>query len=250
MTRPGGIVAMLLLILPLHFACKSAEGPLRIAAASSTRFLVEALVEEFEKTTGKSVEVIVASSGKLTAQINQGAPYDLMLSADLYYPEQLVLAGKTQGDVVHYCTGKLVLWSMKDMRGDGLDQLRVARHIAIANPELAPYGRAAQEVLVSVGLWDLIQSKLAFGESIGQVNQFILTGAVDLGFTAQSVVMAAIVKEKGHWEAMDEELYAPLKQGLVILKNGKEEKAEKFVSFMNNEGAKEIFEDFGYTLPQ
>ena len=129
---------------------------------------------------------------KLTAQIKQGAPFDIFVSADMKYPQDLFESSFSKEPPWVYALGKLVLWS----KGRKLESVRSAlqdsgvQHIAIANPMTAPYGKAAKEVLVKYHLWDEIQPKLVFGESISQTNQFIQSGAADFGFTAKSIVMA------------------------------------------------------------
>lgn len=247
--RSRMVVAMLWLVAAMQVGCEHREPPLRIAAASSTRYLIDSLVAVYERETGIVPEVVIASSGKLIAQIRQGAPFDLMLSADLAYPEELVASGLVQGGVYHYCTGQLALWSLQEMSGGIAGKLHSAQKIAIANPDLAPYGKAAREVLMRLQLWEQMQDKIVFGESIGQVNQFVLAGAADVGFTTQSVARAKIVRGRGHWEAIDRDMHAPLRQGLVVLRNGQIELAQDFVSFLKGEQANVLFESFGYLLP-
>ncbi|OIN61061.1 molybdate ABC transporter substrate-binding protein [Arsenicibacter rosenii] len=220
---------------------------LRIAVAANAQFVMETLRDAFQKQTGISVTPIVSSSGKLTTQIQQGAPYDLFLSADTDYPETLFKAGLTTGTPFIYAYGSLVLWAPDKPQLKRLHQLtaRSVRHIAIANPATAPYGQAAVSLLKYHKLWDALQPKMVYGESIAQVNQYITSGAAEAGFTAKSVVMAP--NAKGYWMDVPPPGYAPIAQGVVILKRTQSLKAARqFIQFLRSSTGRRILQQYGY----
>jgi molybdate transport system substrate-binding protein len=241
-----------LFLLLLWGAChRDSPESLHIATAANMQFAMDELTEAFSSQTGTDCEVIISSSGKLTAQIREGAPYDVFVSADMKYPQVLYEGGFTYGSPQIYAYGQLVLWSMQE--NQNLDWENLSRpgikHIALANPKTAPYGRAAQEALRFHRLEEGLADKLVFGESIAQTNQFITSKAAEVGFTAQSVVMSPAMKGKGKWRPIDPAIYQPIAQGIVLLKNGAEKKqqAEKFLSFLLSEKGKEILLTYGYS---
>lgn len=221
-----------------------------IATAANMQFAMNALVEAYESETGTRCEIILGSSGKLTAQIQEGAPYDLFFSADTKFPEALQKSGNTIGEPIIYAQGQLVLWSMKENPLVSLDQLSSdeVSHIALANPKTAPYGLAAEQMLNQLNLYERIESKLVFGESISQVNQFIISEAAEMGFTAKSVVLSPNMSNQGTWITIADSLYAPINQAMVLLKNdrGFEKEAQSFASFVRSEKGLSILRNFGY----
>lgn len=241
-------------ILPLA-GCQSEEGnKLLIATAANVQFAMEDLVEAFSEETGIEAEIIYGSSGKLTAQIKEGAPFDVFVSANMKYPEELYRSGFTTFAPEVYAYGSLVLWTVEENLPVELEVLADpdVAHIAIANPKNAPYGTAAIEAMKFYGLYNLVEDKLVYGESISQTNQFILSRTALLGFTAKSVVLSPKLKGKGRWKDVPEESYAPIEQGVVIIK--KEEKevadAEEFYSFLFTDKAQKILRDYGYSTDQ
>ncbi len=228
--------------------------PLRVAVAANAQFVMESLRDAFQKKTGIAVESIVNSSGKLATQIQQGAPYDVFLSADMTYPQTLHQQGLTLAAPVIYAYGSLVVWTLSDLPlSADLKMLRdpAVRHIAIANPATAPYGEAALALLKHNGLADALQPKLVYGESIAQVNQYVLTGTAEMGFTAKSVVLDPSLKGRGHWIDLPAGAgYAPIAQGVVTLKRTQQAKvARAFVDFLRSAEARRIFAQFGYHSP-
>ena len=225
---------------------------LRIAVAANAQFVSKILAEEFKKQTGVDADLIVSSSGKLTIQIEQGAPFDVFLSADMKYPQELADKGFTTDQPRIYAYGQLVLWVLnKDMTLKRPEDLLLPgyKKIAVANPALAPYGEAAMQALTKLGLADRLRSKIVFGESIAQVNQYLLTGATEAAFTAKSIVLDPGQQDKGKWIAINEKLYKPIAQGVVILKSatGKNlQDAQKFYSFLFGPGGKKILRAYGY----
>lgn len=230
--------------------CSNNNSSLTIATAANMQFAMNALVEAYESETGTECEIILGSSGKLTAQIQQGAPYDLFFSADMKFPEALQASGNTIGEPVVYAQGQLVLWSMKENLLVSLDQLssEEVSHIALANPKTAPYGLAAEQVLKRLNLYEANESKFVFGESISQVNQFIISEAAEMGFTAKSVVLSPNMSDQGNWITIADSLHSPINQAMVILKNdrGLGKEAEAFATFVKSEKGLSILRNFGY----
>ncbi|MCX6216645.1 molybdate ABC transporter substrate-binding protein [Spirosoma sp.] len=226
---------------------------LRIAVAANAQFVMEQLKTAYKKKTGIELETIVNSSGKLTTQIQQGAPYDVFLSADMQYPQTLHKAGLTVDAPVVYAYGSLVLWTTGKLPITAdLKALMDAsvRHVAIANPSTAPYGEAAIAYLTHIKLLDKVKPKLVYGESIAQVNQYVLSGAAEVGFTAKSVVLDPSLNKKGRWVDLPQTGYSPIAQGVVILKRTSQEKAARqFVAFLRSPDARRILQQFGYRSP-
>ncbi|MEN0048778.1 MAG: molybdate ABC transporter substrate-binding protein [Bacteroidota bacterium] len=224
---------------------------IRIATAANMQFAMEEIVKSFERKTGIECEMIVSSSGKLTAQIQEGAPFDVFVSADLKYPQRLFEANKTLGEPEIYAHGKLVLWSAEKVAHLSLESLQYSeiQHIALANPKTAPYGFAAMEVLQNQNLLEKVESKLVYGESIAQTNQFILSGAASLGFTAKSVVLSPELKAKGSWIEVEDTKYVPIQQAVVLLRTdlGIEERAKLFYDYLFSQESQWILGGFGYT---
>lgn len=221
-----------------------------VAAAANLQFVIPELMEEFTKESGIDCTVSVSSSGKLTAQITEGAPFDLFLSADMYYPNYLFQQGFGSKEPEVYAKGILVLWSMKKMNLtlEGLTDPEI-KHIAIANPELAPYGIPAKELLIKKGIWDVLQDKLVFGESVSQTNQFIYTGVAEVGFTSKSSVLDENLKSKGVWIEIPPDEYEEISQGILVLKNSEyREGAQKFYNFIFSARGKEILKKYGYEV--
>ncbi|MCA0933680.1 molybdate ABC transporter substrate-binding protein [Lutimonas saemankumensis] len=240
-----------LFIVILLASCKTeSKQVFTIAAAANLQFVIEELVENFSEKTGTECQIVMSSSGKLTAQIMEGAPFDLFLSADMKYPSELFKEGFTLSKPITYAYGNLVLWSVKkDITLDlGVLSSGHLEFVALGNPRTAPYGVAAMNVINGLNLQDQLREKLVFGESIGQTNQFIISGAADLGFTSKSVVLSNKMKDVGTWVEIDESLYDPIAQGMVILKvrNQFMEDANKFKDFLLSDEGKVILHKFGY----
>ena len=246
-----GIALMQAFMLPLSAFAKE----IIVAVAASAQYALEDVKAEFEKETDIKLKTIVGSSGKLTAQIESGAPFDIFISADVEYPNILNTAGFAYHSPKVYAYGTLVLWALKDVdlsRGLEVVADSMVKKIAIANPQTAPYGRAAVDAMKHFRLYSEVERKLVYGESIAQVNQFVTTEAVDLGFTAKSVVLAPNLKEKGKWVDVDPGSYEPIAQGIVVLKHAGEnnlKEAEAFYDFFFSAKAQDVFKKYGYKLP-
>ncbi|SHJ16066.1 molybdate ABC transporter substrate-binding protein [Aquimarina spongiae] len=246
-------VVLRVCILIFSAACVEQKSEdLRIAVSANMQFTIDDLVAAFKERTGIRCQVIIGSSGKLTAQIKEGAPYDIFVSADTSYPDQLFKEGYTMSAPKIYGYGKLVVWSRLDSTIPLIPLLtsQQVHHIAIANPKLAPYGKASVEVLKKMKVYDDIREKLVFGESILQTNQFVISGAAEVGFTSKSVVLSNKVKDIGSWVAVDQRDYKPIAQALVVIKHEGDQykKAERFQEFFFTNTAKTILEKSGYTI--
>ncbi len=247
------IILSLLLVL---FSSVYAFADLTVAVAANVQYTFEELKAAFQKETGINVKQIIGSSGKFTTQIENGAPFDVFLSADMDYPKTLEKEGLTYNSPKIYAYGTLVLWTMNNVDlTKGIDAVAdlAVKKVAIASPNTAPYGRQAVNALKHYHLYGQVQKKLVYGESIAQANQFITTKAVDLGFTAQSVVLAPNMKDQGKWIEIDKQAYEPIAQGVVILKHVQKENlqdAQKFFDFLFSLEAHEIFKKYGYVLPE
>ncbi len=240
----------LLMLLCCSCSALNQKPKLLIACAANMQFAMEELSARFSQLSGIDCEIILASSGKLCAQIQEGAPYDLFISANQKYPEYLKKEQRTIGEIGVFAKGSLVLWTAQKLPHISWSSLleQSIDHIAIANPKTAPYGLASKEALKKAGLWAELEHKLVYGESIAQTNQFILSGSADIGLTANAVVLAPALKAKGSWTAVPEQLYQPINQTLVKLKNGQAnlESKEAFYQFLFSKEAKEILDTFGY----
>lgn len=249
------VLPVLLCLLLLSSGCRREKShKLTIAVSANMQYAMEELVEAFTQSSGTPCELIVGSSGKLTAQIMEGAPFHLFLSADMKYPGEIYAGGKAEDRPQVYAYGYLVLWSLDEaveLTAQGLMKEDVT-HIAIANPETAPYGVAAVQLLRGMGIWEQVKSKLVYGESIAQTNQFILSGSAQAGITARSVVSSPAARDRGHWSEADRKLYEPIEQGVVDVKtegSGADE-ARAFIEFLRSPAARDILVSFGYGVKE
>lgn len=242
-------------MLVLSRSASAQAEQLTVAVAANVKYAFDDLGVEFKKETGIEVQGVFGPSGKIAAQVKSGAPFDVFLSADTEVPEALYDEGWAVSKPKVYAYGVLVLWTMKDLDlGRGLPVLADAgvRKVAIPNPKLAPYGRAAMRALESAKLKTVVEPKLVYGESIAQAAQFVDSGAADIGFNAKSVVLSPEMAGKGKWMEVPKGSYDPIAQAVVILKHGAEtqsEAAQKFVQFLSTTKARAIFEKYGYVLP-
>ncbi len=249
------IVVLMLCVLACSCGSrKSNPNTVTIATAANMQFAMEELAGRFTKNTGIPCELILGSSGKLTAQIVEGAPYDLFVAANMKYPEEVARKGFAAGSPEVYARGTLVLWTAKEGITPSLSVLTTdaVAHIALANPAIAPYGKAAMEVLDVYGLSDVVADKLVYGESIAQANQFILSGAAEMGFTALSVVLSPNMQGRGRWVSIDSGLHMPIEQGVVLIhrQTGPSAAANAFHDFLFSAEAREVLKNFGYSVSE
>ena len=226
-----------------------------VAVAANVQYVFDDLRRAFKAESGHDLQPIFNSSGKLSAQILLGAPFDVFLSADMDLPERLYAEGKAVARPRMYAQGLLVLWSTRDIDLTHWQSLLTdakIKRIALANPRLAPYGEQSMKLLETVQLDQKIKSKLLFGESIAQTNQYIYSGVADLGFTAKSVVLSKEMAEQGKWINLPLEAYQPIEQGIVVLSYGQQHHrraAQAFYQFMFGAKARAILTQAGYGVP-
>lgn len=240
---------ILILCCAVLLSCQQkSEQKLNIAVAANMQFVMQELKKAFFEETKIPCQLIISSSGKLTAQIKNGAPFDVFLSADLKYPTYLHQKGFTSYKPQIYAYGKLALWTKNKNivpKLQNLDKNKI-KHIAIANAKTAPYGKATIEVLKKTNQFNLLNPKLVYAESIGQVNQFIYSQSVEIGFTSLSSIIASPNITKNMWCKIDENLHNPIAQGMIVLHNKNLKQGNLFLKFMMSQKAKNILKEFGY----
>jgi molybdate transport system substrate-binding protein len=229
---------------------------LTVAAASDLQPVLPEIVRGFEKARSASVAVSYASSGTFFAQIQNGAPFDVFLSADVDYPRQLVAAGLADANALRvYASGHLVIWARRDRGLDlsrGLASLTDARirRIGVANPKYAPYGRAAVTALRNARLYDRLQPKLVMGESLAQTAQLVESGNADAGIFSLSLAMSPRLTTEGTYRELPRNSYPPIDQAAVVIKATRQAAlAREFVAYLGEDGAVRQFIRFGFTVP-
>lgn len=244
---------LLLVLLFIHSSLFASN--INIAVAANVSYAIDTLTKEFNTIYPKTnVRVTLGSSGKLTAQIKNGAPYELFMSANMKYPNNLYANKLAVTKPLVYAKGSLALLSRKPQNfSKGLFLLldTSIKKIAIANPKTAPYGVATIEAMSNAGIYQNIYRKFVFGESISQTVTYAII-ASDIGIVATSSLYSPRMKhfkENIHWSTLDIKLYTPIKQGIVILKNGQNKPEVKaFYDFIQSNKAKKIFKEFGYSV--
>lgn len=237
----------------IMFACQThKDEKITVAVAANMQYTIKELIKAYNQQHSATIQVVSGSSGKLTQQILHGAPYDIFVSADTLYPQILDQQGFTLGKPKVYAQGVLVLWSMQtdyhlDAAGAIFSDQRI-KHIAIANPQTAPYGQAAIAWMKSNKLYQGNEKKIVIGENISQASQFIASGNAELGFTAKSIVLSRPLKNTGKW--IELEGYPAIAQAAVQLKHAESSStvAESFFNFLYSDTAKKIFKQSGYLV--
>jgi molybdate transport system substrate-binding protein len=227
-----------------------------IAVAANMKDAFLAIQNEFKVDNKADFRVVYGSSGNITAQILNGAPFALFISADESYPLELFKRKMAVDEGKVYAVGKIALISKKtngislgSSKADLIKALKQANKIAIAKPELAPYGKAAVDYLKAEGLWDLAKDKLVYGDNISIATMYVAAGAADIGFTSLSLALVpGIAKETQHL-VLNPALYEPIKQRMVLIKNAPRD-AVALYQFMQSPKAQSILQSFGYTIPQ
>lgn len=247
----AALLLALSLAAPLHMA--RADETL-VAVATNFAEAMERLQAEFEKGSGHELMMVSGSTGKLYAQITNGAPFDVFLAADRERPRLIEEAGLGVADTrFTYAVGRLMLWSPAPdgVDADGAATLRRGnyRKLAMANPALAPYGAAARETLEALGLYEMLRERLVFGENIGQAFAMVATGNAELGLVAKSYIMSPRNQLAGsRWE-VPQAYYAPIRQDAVLLKHGAgNAAAHALIGWLQADEARTIIERFGYGL--
>jgi molybdate transport system substrate-binding protein len=238
--------ALILLCLLSGYA-NAAE--VKVAVASNFVAPLNALASDFQASTGHTLQISSGATGKLFAQISHGAPFEVLLAADDETPAKLASTGAAQQDTLFtYATGRLVLWSASGNTPDGntLKQMQFNK-LAIANPKVAPYGRAALEMLTAQGLLSAISPKLVYGENIAQTQQFVASGNAELGLIAASLVMFDGQFTRGRGYLVPTQLHQPIKQDAVLLKAGQGNSAAvAFLQYLKSAAAQKIIRQYGY----
>ena len=247
-------------LLALVFFCavaSAAAQELVVAAAADLASVFPEVTSRFEKETGKKVRVNFGSSGQFMLQIQNGAPFDVFFSADVSYPKKLEEAGLVEpGTLYKYAVGKLVLWVPNGSPLDLSQGMRVlqspqVKRIALANPQHAPYGRAAVEALKKEGLYEPLQSKFVLGENISQTAQFVQSGNADVGLVALSLAMGPAMKSSGRYVEVPAGDYTPLEQAAVVLKNSHDKQtAKQFMEFIRKPETVKLLASYGFVVPQ
>lgn len=227
---------------------------MRVAAAADLRFAMDELSKVFESKTGTKVEVTSGSSGNFFVQIQSGAPFDLFFSADMDYPKQLEAAGLVEpGTLCEYARGQIVIWmpanAAVDVAKQGWNALLDTRvqKIAIANPFLAPYGRAAVSAMQKAGIYERVKTKLVYGENISQAAQFVQSDNAQAGIIALSLAFAPGMKNGMTW-VVPAEAYPPIQQGAVMLKSANNKTAARaFLAFVRSASGRKILEAYGFS---
>ena len=242
-----------LLVLLAGAASATNAAEVSVAVAANFTAPMQIIAANFEKETGHKVQAAFGATGKFYAQIKNGAPFEVLLSADDETPARLIRENAAlAGSQFTYAMGKLVLWSAKPAFVDSVGAVLKNggfNHLAIANPKLAPYGAAGVEVMKAMGVFDVLQPKLVTGESIGQTHQFVSTGNAPLGFVALSQVLKGGKVEGSAW-IVPATLYSPIRQDAVMLEKGRgKPAAEAWLKYLKSDKTKAVIQSFGYELP-
>ena len=226
-----------------------------IAVAANMKDAFAEIAAEFKSTGKPEMRMVYGSSGNFAAQIMNGAPFGLFIAADEQFPLELFKNGKTVDDGSVYAIGKLVIITktssgiyLSDSKSDIAKAISKANKVAIAKPEIAPYGRAAVQYLKAEGLWDLAKDKLVYADNIGSATTYVASGAADLGFTAFSLAKSPELLRQTSYVAVDTKMYEPIKQRMVLIKGAPQE-AQDLYRFMQGPKAKAILQKYGYSTP-
>jgi molybdate transport system substrate-binding protein len=245
------------LLVASQFSSIAAGQGLRVAAAADLQAVFQELGARFQEETGHAVDLTFGSSGNFFSQIQNGAPFDMFFSADIDYPARLEAAGLIEpGSLYRYATGRIVLWTRKDSPiavKQGLQTLadiRV-RKVSIANPEHAPYGRAAVAALRHEKVYEKVRDRLVLGENVSQAAQFVESGNADVGLLALSLVLAPPLKSAGTYYEIPASFYPAIDQAAVILKPSKQKDiARQFLSFLKRPDIAEFMRNNGLDVPE
>ncbi|WP_216290919.1 molybdate ABC transporter substrate-binding protein [Polynucleobacter sp. 15G-AUS-farblos] len=229
--------------------------PVTIAVAANMKNAFAEINAAFRATGKSELRVVFGSSGNFTAQIMNGAPYSLLIAADEHFPLELYKSGKAVDEGTIYAIGKLAVIAKKSLnlssaasKVDIAGAITKANKVAIAKPELAPYGKAAVQYLKSEGLWDLAKDKLIYADNIGVATMYVASGAADIGFSALSLAMSPELMKSTSYSTLNHSFYEPIKQRMVLMKNAPTEAVELY-QFMQSAQAKSILHKYGYTTP-
>jgi molybdate transport system substrate-binding protein len=250
------ILAIVAMLISGGAAARGQGAQISVAAAADMTFALAEISKEYEAQTHNKLKIIYGSSGNFFSQIQNGAPFDVFLSADLEYPRKLQAAGLVDpGTLFRYAIGAIALWCPSDLDLDPkaanwkvLMDPRVQK-IAVANPAHAPYGRAGLAALKKAGIYDQVQAKLVYGENISQAAQFVQSGNAQVGIIALSLALSQPMKSGRTWE-IPGDMHEPIVQAAVVLKRAKDKAgARSFINFLKSDVARGILVDYGFTFP-
>jgi molybdate transport system substrate-binding protein len=251
----NSIKYILLALLALYVSASLAQTAPTVAAASDLKFALEEIATNYKADKGQEVRLVFGSSGVLWQQVKNGAPFSLLMSADEAYIDDLSKNGLTVNKGSLYAIGRIALLQKKGnpiklgTDKDGLIKaIAAAKKIAIANPEHAPYGRAAKEYLISMGVWDQAQPKLVFGENISQATMFALTGSADFAISALSLAISPQVQSQSTSVLIPDQLHKPLRQKMALIKNSAPN-AKDFYQYLQEPKSQQIMSKYGFTVP-
>jgi molybdate transport system substrate-binding protein len=252
-------LAMLVVALFFSFALREIHAQkheVSIAAAADLQFAMKDLANQFEKATRIVLNVTYGSSGNFFSQLQNGAPFDLFFSADIDYPKKLQNAGLAEpGSMFPYAVGRIVIWTPANSKLDPATQTwsvlldASVNKIAIANPEHAPYGRAAVAAMQAAGIYEKVKAQLVFGENISQAAQFVQSGNAQAGIIALSLAISPAMKNGKLWE-IPADSYPAIEQAAVMLKNARDKDATRaFLEFVKSEPGRATLAGYGFAIP-
>ena len=253
-----GLIVFLMLEFGIQIPrAQAADREINVAAAADLSAALQELAANYEKRTGVVVKLSFGASGALTQQIQNGAPFDVFFSADMDYPKQLIAAGQADSATLYrYAVGQLVLWAPKDSQLDvehkGMDVLLdpSVKKVAMANPQHAPYGRAAAAALKHYGLYEKVSDQFVLGENVSQAAQFVESGNAQAGFVALAHVVAPAMQGKGKYWVVPANAYPPLDQGVILITHGPHKKdAIAFLGFVKTDEAAGMLKRYGFSSP-
>jgi molybdate transport system substrate-binding protein len=251
------IFALILSVFVAQHEARAQGQEIRIAAAADLKFAMGELAEKFEQQSGTKVNVTYGSSGNFFSQMQNGAPFDLFFSADIEYPKRLEAAGLAEpGTLYEYAVGRIVIWTLADAKVDvaklGWKTLLDAsvEKIAIANPEHAPYGRAAVAALQKAGIYESVKTKLVYGENISQAAQFVQSGNAQAGIVALSLAVSQAMRDGKRWE-IPAAMHPALEQGAIVLKDARNKEAVRaFLEFVKSAAGRATMARYGFEFPE
>jgi molybdate transport system substrate-binding protein len=259
MNRPiaglkGLSVAVALVLVLSAGLCAAQE--ITVAAAADLQFAMQEVGTRFQQESGKTVKLIYGSSGNFAQQLQNGAPFDVFFSANLDYPRQLEAAGLTEpGTFYQYAIGKIVVWVPNDSKLDLSSGLKALlnpsiKKIAIANPQHAPYGKAAVAAMQKENIYDQVKDKFVLGENISQTASFVASGSADVGIIALSLALSPNMKDKGRYAEVVAGDYPAIEQACVIMRSSKNKDiAQQFLKFIQSPPIRELFKKYGFAIP-
>jgi molybdate transport system substrate-binding protein len=253
MLRRRALLLVVVMTVSLASAARAQE--IRVAAAADLKFAMQDVAAQFEKQSGAKVDVTYGSSGNFFSQLQNGAPFDLFFSADIDYPKKLEAAGLAEpGTLYEYAIGRIAIWTPADATVDvaslGWKALLdpSVQKIAIANPEHAPYGRAAVAALQKADIYEQVKPKLVYGENISQAAQFVQSGNAQAGIVAMSLAVSPGMKDGKRWE-IPADMHPPIEQAAIILKSvANKEGARAFLEFVKSSAGRASLAKYGFTF--